>query len=65
MKRGNKFMDSNFINIKTEVFDILNNNNHIVLATSFENNVTATTISYIMIKDELYFQTLSTYEKAL
>ena len=58
-------MDSNFIKLKNEVFDILNNNKHIVLATSFENNVTARTISYIMLKDELYFQTLSTYEKAL
>lgn len=58
-------MDSNFIKLKNEVFDTLNNNKHIVLATSFENNVTARTISYIMIKDELYFQTLSTYEKAL
>lgn len=58
-------MNNDFINLKNEVFDILNNNKYIVLATSFENNVTARTISYIMIKDELYFQTLSTYEKAL
>lgn len=58
-------MNNDFINLKNEVFDILNNNKHIVLATSFENNVTVRTISYIMIKDELYFQTLSTYEKAL
>ena len=58
-------MNNDFINLKNEVFDILNNNKHIVLATSFENNVTARTISYIMIKDKLYFQTLSTYEKAL
>lgn len=58
-------MNNDFIKFKNEVFDILNNNKHIVLATSLEDNVTARTISYIMIKDELYFQTLSTYEKAL
>lgn len=57
-------MNNDFIKLKNKVFDILNNNKYIVLATSFENNVTARTISYIMIKDELYFQTLSTYEKA-
>lgn len=58
-------MDNNFIRLKKESFDILNENKHIVLATSFEDFVTARTISYVMINDDLYFQTLSTYEKAI
>lgn len=58
-------MDSNFIMLKKEIFDILSKNKHIVLATSFENFVTARTISYVMINDELYFQTLSTYVKTI
>ena len=58
-------MDNNFIRLEKEAFDILNKNKHIVLATSFEDFVTARTISYIMINNELYFQTLSTYEKAI
>ena len=58
-------MDNNFIRLKQESFDILNENKHIVLATSFENFVTARIISYVMIDDDLYFQTLSTYEKVI
>ncbi len=56
-------INSNFKKLKKECFDILDNNKHIVLATSYNNLVTARTISYVMINEKLYFQTLKTYEK--
>ena len=56
-------INSNFQKLKKECFDLLDNNKHIVLATSYNDLVTARTISYVMINGKLYFQTLKTYEK--
>ena len=56
-------LNNKFEVLKKECFDILDNNKHIVLATSYNDLVTARTISYVMINEKLYFQTLKTYEK--
>lgn len=56
-------IDNKFERLKKECFDILDNNKHIVLATSYNDSVTVRTISYVMINEKIYFQTLKTYEK--
>ena len=56
-------LNNKFEVLKKECFYILDNNKHIVLATSYNDLVTARTISYVMINEKLYFQTLKTYEK--
>ena len=56
-------LNNKFEVLKKECLDILDNNKHIVLATSYNDLVTARTISYVMINEKLYFQTLKTYEK--
>lgn len=49
---------------KKEIYEFLKSKKHIVLATSFNNRVTARTISYVIINDKIIFQTDSTFIKS-
>lgn len=56
-------INDNYNRVKSEIFEILSKNKHVVLATSFKDIVTARTISYVFIDEKILFQTLSSYVK--
>lgn len=57
-------MNNNFQELKNYVYNFLENNKLIVLATSSNNLVSARTMSYIVIDEKILFQTDSNYTKA-
>jgi len=56
-------MDINFNETKNKIFKDLENERHIVIATSSDDKVTARNISHIIVNDKIYFQTDKNFEK--
>lgn len=56
-------MKLNFISLQTEIFKLLGNKKIMVLATSYDNRVTARSMSCIILNNKIYFQTDKTFLK--
>lgn len=56
-------MELNFRAFKREVFELLGDKKTMVLATSFNNRITARNMSCVIINQKIYFQTDKTFLK--
>lgn len=58
-----EFID--YYKLEKEVFENLDSNTHIVLATSLNDEPTARTVSHIVLDNKIYFQTDINFDKCI
>jgi general stress protein 26 len=61
--RGNKLMEINFNLLEKEIFSLLGDKKIMILATSWEDKVTARSMSCVIINRKIYCQTDKTFFK--